>query len=128
MLEFAKICRNNDKRSPSIYGIRKKLANKRLVQALEKRYVSNNPQIDDDAAVRNEFRIIYERFCMSADEMLNGRVGVGYKTVRDKLLAHNEHRDGNFHEISADAPSACLGCDRNHVIRLAVAHELRHTL
>jgi hypothetical protein len=101
VLELSKLCRDSDKRSPSIHAIRKKLANDdALVQGLEDKYARNNREMFDEAALRAEFRNICKRFEKAADEMLGGRVAGGYRTIRNKLIAHNELRkDGQFHDV-----------------------------
>jgi hypothetical protein len=101
VLELSKLCRDNDKRSPSIHAIRKKLANDAaLVQALEDKYAKNTREMFDEAALRAEFRNICKKFEKAADEMLGGRVAGGYRTIRNKLIAHNELRkDGQFHDV-----------------------------
>ena len=45
-----------------------------------------------DAQLRSEFRGIYSRFRQHSREMLASNSVGGYKTVRDKLIAHNELR------------------------------------
>ena len=101
VLELSKLCRDNDERSPSIHAIRNRLANDAaLVQALEDKYAKNNREMFDEATLRAEFRNICERFEKAADEMLGGRVAGGYRTIRNKLIAHNELRkDGQFHDV-----------------------------
>jgi AbiU2 len=101
VLELSKLCRDNDTRSPSIYAIRERLANDAsLVQTLEDKYAKANRQMFEEAELRAEFRKIYKRFEKGADEMLAGRVAGGYRTIRNKLIAHNELRkDGQFHDV-----------------------------
>jgi AbiU2 len=102
VLELAKLCHDNgkQKRAPSIYAIREKLKNPELVQALEDKDAKNNREMAESAELRKEFRTICTRFCENADRMLSEAVAGGYKTIRDKLIAHNELRkDGKFHEV-----------------------------
>ena len=101
VLELSKLCRDSDERSPSIHAIRNKLTNDddTLLQALEDKYAKNN-WVADEATLRAEFQSIWKRFEKAADEMLIGRVAGGYRTIRDKLIAHNELRkDGQFHDV-----------------------------
>jgi hypothetical protein len=105
VLELAKLCHDNDKqkRPPSIYAVREKLSDPVLVQALEDKYAKSNREMADADALRAEFRTIYARFCERADRMLSEHVAGSYKTIRDKLIAHNELRkDGQFHDVKAE--------------------------
>jgi hypothetical protein len=106
VLELAKLCHDNgsQKRAPSIYAIRQKFdSNPAIVQAIEDKYAKNNREIADANQLREEFRTIYARFCENADRMLSERVAGGYKTIRDKLIAHNELRkDGQFHNVKEE--------------------------
>jgi AbiU2 len=105
VLELAKLCHDNgkQKRAPSIYAIREKLSNPALLQALEDKYAKNNRELADADTLRAEFRTLYARFSESADRMLSERVAGGYKTIRDKLIAHNELRkDGQFHDVKTE--------------------------
>ena len=53
--------------------------------------------------LRKEFRTICTMFCENADRMLSEAVAGGYKTIRDKLIAHNELRkDGKFHDVKEE--------------------------
>jgi AbiU2 len=103
VLELAKLCHDNgkQKRAPSIYAIREKLKNPELVQALEDKYAKNNRGMAESEELTKEFRTIYRRFCENADRMLSEAAAGGYKTIRDKLIAHNELRkDGKFHDVT----------------------------
>jgi hypothetical protein len=103
VLELSKVCHDNgsQRRPPSIYAIRQKFgSNPTIVQALEDKYAKNNREIFEADQLRAEFRNIYAKFCESADRMLSERVAGGYKTIRNKLIAHNELRkDGKFHDV-----------------------------
>jgi AbiU2 len=102
VLELAKLCHDNvkQKRAPSIYAIRKKLSNRTVVKALRDNYANRGREVADANEAKREFSIIYRRFCKTADWMLSTRVAGGFKTIRDKPIAHNELRkDGKFHDV-----------------------------
>jgi hypothetical protein len=105
VLELAKLCHDNgkQKRAPSIYAIRKKLSNRAVVKALRDNYASRGREMADANELKTEFSIIYRRFCKTADRMLLTRVAGGFKTIRDKLIAHNELRkDGKFRDVKGE--------------------------
>lgn len=102
VLELAKLCHDNgkQKRAPSIYAIRKKLSNRAVVKALRDNYANRGRDVAHANELAMEFSMIYRRFCKTADRMLSARVAGGFKTIRDKLSAHNELRkDGKFHDV-----------------------------
>jgi hypothetical protein len=89
--ELAKICSDNDPRSPSIAKVTRKLRDGELRERLEAKCLKNNREMGEEP-VRASFNKAYEDFQKRADEMLSsGSVG-GYKTIRDKLISHNELR------------------------------------
>jgi hypothetical protein len=103
VLELAKLChdKGKQKRGPSIYAIREKLRDRAMVKALRDNYASRGREVADANELKREFSMIYRRFCKTADRTLSTRVAGGFKTIRDKLIAHDELRKaGKFHDVT----------------------------
>ena len=89
--ELAKICSDKDPRSPSIMRLTQKLKNVELRKRLEAKCLKNNREMGKEP-VRISFNEAYEDFQKRAEEMLSSHSVGGYKTIRDKLISHNELR------------------------------------
>jgi hypothetical protein len=89
--ELAKICSEKDPRSPSIMTLARKLKDAELRKRLETKCLKNNREMGEKR-VRASFNEAYEDFRNRAEEMLSSDSVGGYKTIRDKLISHNELR------------------------------------
>ena len=89
--ELAKICSDKDPRSPSIMRLARKLKDAELRKRLEAKCLKNNREMGQER-VRASFNEAYDDFQKRADEMLSSHSVGGYKTIRDKLISHNELR------------------------------------
>jgi hypothetical protein len=89
--ELAKICSDNDPRSPSITRVTRKLKDAELRKQLEAKCLKNNREMGEEP-VREFFNEAYEDFQKRAEAMLSSNSVGGYKTIRDKLISHNELR------------------------------------
>jgi len=92
VLEVRKICSDSSDQSPCIRKFSIALEDAETIKALEDKCVKNNREVAPEAELRSEFRGIYSRFTQHSREMLASNSVGGYKTVRDKLIAHNELR------------------------------------
>ncbi len=89
--ELTKICSDNDPRSPSIKTVTRKLKDVRFRKQLEQKCVKNNREMGE-AEVRASFNRAYSDYERRAEEMLSSHSVGSYKTIRDKLISHNELR------------------------------------
>jgi hypothetical protein len=89
--ELSKICSDNDPRSPSIATVTRKLKDVHLRNPLEQKCVKNNRELGE-MEVRASFNRAYSDYLGRAEEMLSSHSVGGYKTIRDKLISHNELR------------------------------------
>ena len=89
--ELVKICWDKDPRSPSIMTLARKLTDAELRNRLETKCLKNNREMGEKR-VRASFNEAYEDFQKRAEEMLSSHSVGGYKTIRDKLISHNELR------------------------------------
>jgi hypothetical protein len=89
--ELANICSDQDPRSPSIMTLTQKLKNMELRKQLEKKCVKNNREMGE-TEVRSFFDRAYSDYLTRAGEMLSSHSVGSYKTIRDKLISHNELR------------------------------------
>lgn len=89
--ELAKICSDNDPRSPSIAKVTRKLKDAELRNQLEAKCVKNNREMGEEP-VGASFNEAYEDFQKRAEEMLSSQSVGGYKKIRDKFISHNELR------------------------------------
>jgi hypothetical protein len=87
--ELTKICSDKDPRSPSIAALTRKLKDTQLRNQLEEKCVTNNREIGE-AQIRASFNDAYSDYNRRAEEMLSSNSVGGYKTIRDKLISHNE--------------------------------------
>ena len=90
--ELTKICSDTDVRSPSIATVTRKLKDVRLRKQLEDKYVKNNREMGEAEELRASFNQAYADYERRAHEMLSSHSVGGYKTIRDKLISHNELR------------------------------------
>lgn len=102
--ELAKICRDKDQKSPSVSAIQRKLVEvPGLLTALEEKYIANPNGIGSEIERRSDFKLTYREFDRKATELLESNAVSGYKTIRDKLISHNELRkqktDYEFHQV-----------------------------
>lgn len=102
--EIVKICLDPDDRTPSIRKLRKALEDESTLQALKEKYSRRSPpkiegldqgviqqlQKQDESELRSEFDETYRRFRNRSAELISSHALAGYKTIRDKLIAHNE--------------------------------------
>jgi len=88
--ELSKICYDGCPKSPSIDGITRKLEDLQLRGELEKKFVSDHYMKETEA--RACFNDAYAEYDRVAKEMLASRSVGSYRTIRDKLTAHNELR------------------------------------
>jgi AbiU2 len=95
--ELTKICSDNDRRSPSIKTITQKLKDVRLRNQLEEKCVKNNREMGE-AEVRASFTRAYLDYEQRSEAVLSSDSVGSYKTVRDKLISHNElrHSPGGY--------------------------------
>ncbi len=89
--ELSKICSDKDARSPSIATVTRKLKDVQLRHQLEEKCAKNNREMGE-AEVRVSFNRAYSDYDRRAEEMLSSHSAGGYKTIRDKLISHNELR------------------------------------
>lgn len=89
--ELAKICFDKDTRSPSIMRLTEKLKDVELRNQLEAKCLKSNREMGEEP-VRVSFNEAYEDFQKRAEEMLSTHSVGSYKTIRDKLISHNELR------------------------------------
>lgn len=106
--EIVKICDDSDERTPCIKKITMKLKDKNTLKILEDRYMVLNQRYppvegedyatweklrkEDQDYLRKKFKKTYDRMIKNAEDLLSSDILRGYKTVRDKVLAHNELR------------------------------------
>jgi hypothetical protein len=90
ILEIRKICSDKNEQTPCISKVRVALEESETIKALEDKYVKSGREIAPKAQLRSEFRGIYSRFMQQSGEMLASDSVGSYKTVRDKLIAHND--------------------------------------
>jgi hypothetical protein len=107
--EIVKICVDPDGRTPSIRKLRKALEDESALQALKEKYSRRSPpkiegldqydiqelQRQEELELRSEFDQTYRRFRERSAELLSSQALKGYKTIRDKLIAHNELRESD---------------------------------
>ena len=93
VLELNKICSDDDKKTPSIKRITEKLKDDHdhLRKQLEDKYAKGNADMDE-AELRAEFNDLYSKYLRRAKKLLSSQSVGGYKTIRNKLIAHNELR------------------------------------
>ena len=113
ILELVKICDDSDPRTPSISRLMKELENPQLLALLEDRRSRHTlppiegetvgyrrlRQAEEDEFWRHRFRETHSRLVARAGALLSSPALAGFKTVRDKLVAHNELRqnpDGRY--------------------------------
>ena len=89
--ELSKICSDNDPRSPSFARVTQKLKSVQLRRRLEEKCVKKNRELGEEE-VRADFNRAYSDYERRAEEMLSSHSVGGYKTIRDKLISHNELR------------------------------------
>ena len=89
--ELSKICYDKDPKSPSIAAVTEKLKGVQLRNQLEEKYVTNNREMGEDW-LRADFDRKYSDYHQRAEEMFSSNSVGGYKTIRDKLISHNELR------------------------------------
>jgi hypothetical protein len=89
--ELAKICSDNDPRSPSIKAVTRQLKDTQLRNELEEKCARKNREMGE-AEVRASFKEAYSDYEQRAREMLSSNSVGSYKTIRDKLISHNELR------------------------------------
>ncbi len=89
--ELTKICSDKGGRSPSIATVTRKLKDAQLRNQLEQKCVRKNREMGE-ARVRASFNRAYSDYDRRAGEMLSSHSVGGYKTIRDKLISHNELR------------------------------------
>jgi hypothetical protein len=104
ILELTKICDDRDQRTPSIFNFRDAFRDSRLLEQLEALYAPLRlPQLpgestekwrllaeQESAQRRLEFNRRLQETLAACDELLASPVLAGYKTIRNKLIAHNE--------------------------------------
>jgi hypothetical protein len=90
VLELNKICSDDGKRTPSLKRITEKLKDDHLRKQLEDKYANNRHF--DEAELRAEFNNLYSKYVRRAKKLLSSQSVGGYKTIRDKLISHNELR------------------------------------
>ena len=89
--ELSKICSDKDPKSPSIAAVTRKLKDVQLRNHLEEKCVKKNREMGE-ARIRASFNRAYSDYDRRAEEMLVSHSVGGYKTIRDKLISHNELR------------------------------------
>ena len=89
--ELIKICFDNDPRSPSVATVTRKLKDVELRNELEQKCVKNNREMGE-AEVQASFDRAYSDYLTRAGGMLSSHSVGSYKTIRDKLISHNELR------------------------------------
>jgi hypothetical protein len=104
VLELVKVCDDSDERTPSIRQLKEALADPETLRALKEKYSRRAPlkwldeqtaqylQEQEEQELRSEFDEVYARFRKAADDLLASSAFDGFRTVRDKLIAHNELR------------------------------------
>jgi AbiU2 len=90
VLELNKICSDDDERTPSLKRITEKLKDEHLRKRLEDKYANNRHF--EEAELRAEFDHLYSKYLRRAKKLLSSQSVGGYKTIRDKLISHNELR------------------------------------
>jgi len=102
--EIVKLCLDPDDRTPSIRKLKKALEDESTLQALKQKYSRRAPpkiegldeqsirqlQKEEESELRSEFDETYRRFQNRSAELLSSDALAGYKTIRDKLISHNE--------------------------------------
>lgn len=102
--EIVKLCQDLDARTPSIRKLRNALEDDSTLQALKEKYSRRSPpqiegldqpvinqlQKQEESELRSAFDETYRRFRKSSGELLSSHALAGYKTIRNKLIAHNE--------------------------------------
>jgi AbiU2 len=97
--ELSKICCDKDLKTPCIANICSSLKDPNVLKALEDNYVKKGREMGSESHLRSEFQRIYIGLKQRSEEMLNSTTVGGYKTIRDKLISHNELRKspaGNY--------------------------------
>jgi HEPN superfamily AbiU2-like protein len=103
ILELVKICDDSYETTPSIRQLKKALADTETLRALKEKY-SRPPALlkgmDEQTAqylqkrevqeLQSAFDDVYARFQKHADELLSSSARAGYRTIRNRLIAHNE--------------------------------------
>jgi len=126
--EIVKICDDSDERTPCIKKITMKLKDKNTLKILEDGYSNQGyPRVEgEDYATweklqkeyqddwRKKFKKTYDRMIKNAEELLSSDILSGYKTVRDKVLAHNELRlvDSNYELFDISVLNLKFGQER----------------
>lgn len=76
-----------------------------MLSAFEEKYVENILGICSPEVLRSEFRAAYTEFDQKAKQLLESNTVVGFKTIRDKLISHNELRQEKgtyqFHQVQS---------------------------
>ncbi len=102
--EIVKLCLDASDKTPSIRNLSTALEDEKTVQTLKHKYSRRAPpkiecleqeiidqlQKQEESELRSEFDEAYERFRKTSAELLSSHALSGYKTIRDKLIAHNE--------------------------------------
>ena len=102
--EIVKVCLDTGDKTPSIRNLSTALKDEQTLQTLKRKYSRRAPpkiegleqeiidqlQKQDESELRLEFDETYERFRKTSAELLSSDALAGYKTIRDKLIAHNE--------------------------------------
>lgn len=102
--EIVKVCLDTGEKTPSIRDLTAALEDKQTLQILKDKYSRRAPPkiegvereiIDqlhkqEQSKLRAEFDETYEHFRKTSAELLSSHALSGYRTIRDKLIAHNE--------------------------------------
>jgi hypothetical protein len=102
--EIVKICLDSADRTPSIRKLTEALQDQSTVEALKEKYSRGSPpeiegldqediqqlQKQEESELQSEFDETYRRFQNRSAELLSSQALAGYKTIRDKLIAHND--------------------------------------
>ena len=102
--QIVNLCLDPDDRTPSIRKLRRELEDEGVLKTLKEKYSRRAPPkiegldqgvIDqlheqEESELRLEFDKTYRDFRSSSAELLSSQALAGYKTIRDKLIAHNE--------------------------------------
>lgn len=106
ILELVKLCDDSDERTPSIRQLKEELADAETLRDLREKYTRRSwgplkgldertaqyLQKQEQEEMRSEFDEIHRRFQLMSNDMLASSELIGYQTIRDKLIAHNELR------------------------------------
>ena len=94
--EFVKICEDHDDKSPSIKRVWCELKHPVTLKHFKDAYSRRAHLLfESEQESRADFRKIFIRLCDNADKLLNSASLKSYRTIRDKLIAHNELRAEN---------------------------------